>query len=55
MKERTYAFSRTPEELIKFSNLVRTLIWVQRKAQKSPAEVVSLTLRRGKHVLSKLD
>lgn len=51
VKERNPSFSRKPEEIIKFKCLVKTLLWVQSKAGRTSAEIVSLTLRNGKTVL----
>ncbi|BBB92011.1 hypothetical protein [Methylomusa anaerophila] len=53
MKDFDAGFTRSPEEIIKFKCLMRTLIWAQEKTGKSSAEIVSVIFRKGKMVVDR--
>ncbi|HML87977.1 MAG TPA: hypothetical protein PKA28_05955 [Methylomusa anaerophila] len=53
VKDFDAGFTRSPEEIIKFKCLMRTLIWAQEKTGKSSAEIVSVIFRKGKMVVDR--
>ena len=53
VKDLNPSFSRRPEEMEKFKCLIQTLVWAQDKTGKSSAEIIRLTLRKGKTLLDR--
>lgn len=48
VKDLNSNLARKPEEITKFTYLIRMLVWAKGKTGKSSAEIISLVLRRGK-------